>query len=53
MQEGYIITDGFLLSFAFAIIGARLYYVAFEYKNYHSFIDVINIRNGGMAFMVD
>ena len=44
-----IITDGFLWSFPFAIIGARLYYVAFEYKNYHSFIDVINIRNGGMA----
>ena len=38
-----IITDGFLWSFPFAIIGARLYYVAFEYKNYHSFeyIDVI------------
>ena len=35
-----IITDGFLWSFPFAIIGARLYYVAFEYKNYHSFIDV-------------
>ena len=32
-----IITDGFLWSFPFAIIGARLYYVAFEYKNYHSF----------------
>ena len=44
-----IITDGFLWSFPFAIIGARLYYVAFEYKNYNSFIDVINIRNGGMA----
>ena len=27
-----IITDGFLWSFPFAIIGARLYYVAFEYK---------------------
>ena len=44
-----IITDGFLWSLPFAIIGARLYYVAFEYKNYHSFMDVINIRNGGMA----
>ena len=44
-----IITDGFLWSFPFAIVGARLYYVAFEYKNYHSFLDVINIRNGGMA----
>ena len=44
-----LIIDGFLWSFPFAIIGARLYYVAFEYKNYHSFMDVINIRNGGMA----
>lgn len=44
-----IIVDGFLWSFPMAIIGARLYYVAFEYKNYHSFLDVINIRNGGMA----
>ena len=44
-----IITDGFLWSFPFALIGASLYYVAFEYKNYHSFMDVINIRNGGMA----
>lgn len=44
-----IIIDGFLWSFPFAIIGARLYYVAFEYKNYQSFFDVINIRNGGLA----
>ena len=44
-----IIIDGFLWSFPFAIIGARLYYVIFEYKNYHSFIDIINIRNGGLA----
>lgn len=43
------IIDGFLWSFPISIIGARLYYVAFEYKNYHSFIDVINIRNGGLA----
>ena len=44
-----IIIDGFLWSFPFAIMGARLYYVIFEYKNYHSFIDIINIRNGGLA----
>jgi len=31
------------------IIGARLYYVLTELENYHSFIDVINIRNGGLA----
>ena len=43
------IIDGFLWSFPIAIVGARLYYVAFEYKNYHSFMDVINIRQGGLA----
>lgn len=43
------IIDGFLWSFPIAIIGARLYYVAFELENYHSFVDVINIRNGGLA----
>ena len=31
------------------VIGARLYYVLCELDNYHSFIDVINIRNGGLA----
>ena len=31
------------------IIGARLYYVLAEIDNYHSFKDVINIRNGGLA----
>ena len=46
-----IITDGFLWSFPFGIIGARLYYVAFDFKygNYETFFDIINTRNGGMA----
>ncbi|AYE34234.1 prolipoprotein diacylglyceryl transferase [Clostridium septicum] len=44
-----VIIDAFLWVFPFSIIGARLYYVAFEYQNYHSFMDVINIRQGGMA----
>lgn len=44
-----IIIDAFLITFPISIIGARLYYVAFEYENYHSFADIINIRNGGMA----
>lgn len=44
-----IITDAFLVTFPIAIIGARLYYVAFEYENYNSFMDVINIREGGLA----
>lgn len=43
------IIDGFLWSFPISIVGARLYYVAFELGNYNSFIDVINIRNGGLA----
>lgn len=44
-----IIIDAFLVVFPVSIICARLYYVIFEIENYHSFIDVINIRNGGMA----
>ncbi|MDU2674175.1 MAG: prolipoprotein diacylglyceryl transferase [Clostridium sp.] len=44
-----IIIDGFLWSFPLAIIGARAYYVAFEFENYHSIWDMINIRNGGIA----
>ncbi len=31
------------------IVGARLYYVLAEIDSYHSFKDVINIRNGGLA----
>lgn len=31
------------------IVGARLYYVVCEIERYHSFYDVINIRNGGLA----
>ncbi|MBU5453872.1 prolipoprotein diacylglyceryl transferase [Caproiciproducens sp. MSJ-32] len=44
-----VIVDAFLVVFPVSIITARLYYVIFEFENYHSFIDVINIRNGGMA----
>lgn len=44
-----IIIDGFLWAFPIAIIGARLYYVAFEWENYNSFMEVINIREGGLA----
>ena len=43
------IIDAFLITFPISIVGARLYYVAFEYQNYHSFMEVINIREGGMA----
>lgn len=44
-----IIIDGFLWCFPLAIVGARAYYVAFEFENYHSFWDMINIRQGGIA----
>jgi len=44
-----VIVDAFLIVFPISIICARLYYVMFEIEHYHSFIDVINIRNGGMA----
>ena len=32
-----------------AIIGARLWYVLFDITHFHSFWDVINIRDGGLA----
>ena len=47
-----IVIDAFLITFPIAIVGARLYYVLFDHlknQNYHSFVDVINIRNGGLA----
>ncbi|MEY7998939.1 prolipoprotein diacylglyceryl transferase [Clostridium sp. Mt-5] len=42
--------DVFLVSFPFAIIGARAYYVIFQFKYYEgSIMDMINIRQGGLA----
>ncbi|WP_188206680.1 prolipoprotein diacylglyceryl transferase [Alkalibacillus aidingensis] len=40
-----------LLVFAIpaAIIGARLYYVIFEWERYNSLIEIIDIREGGLA----
>jgi len=39
-----------LLSLPIGIIGARLYYVIFEFKNYeNNIIEAFNIRNGGLA----
>lgn len=32
-----------------AVIGARAYYVLFNLSSYHSFAEMINIRNGGLA----
>lgn len=33
----------------FGVVGARLYYVAFEPQRFHSFWDIINLRSGGLA----
>lgn len=33
----------------FGVVGARLWYVIFEWHRYDSFLDVINIRDGGLA----
>ena len=45
-----IILDGFLITFPVAIIGARAYYVIFEFNNYRdNLIDIFNIRQGGLA----
>ena len=39
-----------LISLPFSIIGARLYYVIFEFNNYRNdFIQIFNIREGGLA----
>lgn len=44
------IYDGLLYAVPLAILGARLYYVIFDPNGtYDSFIDVINIPNGGLA----
>lgn len=41
--------DVILVSLPTGIVGARCWYVAFEWENYHSFFDVINTRAGGLA----
>ncbi len=43
------VIDYAIFTIPIGIIGARLYYVLCELDNYHSFADVINIRNGGLA----
>jgi len=45
-----LLTDIFLWAFPVAIIGARLYYVAFEFDQYkNNLIDIFNTRLGGLA----
>lgn len=42
--------DTFLVAFPFAIIGARAYYVIFQFSDYKdNLINVFNIRQGGLA----
>ncbi len=41
--------DAVIISVPVGVIGARIWYVLFEWQNYHSFYDAINIRAGGLA----
>lgn len=38
-----------IVGIIFGIIGARTYYVIFNFDTYDSFLDMINIRDGGLA----
>ncbi|MCR6516052.1 MAG: prolipoprotein diacylglyceryl transferase [Clostridium sp.] len=45
-----VLIDIFLISFPCAIIGARLYYVIFEWSDYKGdILEIFNIRHGGLA----
>lgn len=45
-----LLTDVFLWAFPAAIVGARLYYVAFEFNQYKdNLVDIFKIREGGLA----
>lgn len=48
-QNKELYSDFFLYTFPLAIIGARLYYVAFSNTSFNSIIDIFNIRQGGLA----
>lgn len=44
------VIDTFLIAFPIAIIGARAYYVAFEFESYRGNIaSMLNLRQGGLA----
>ena len=43
------LVDIVLVGLACGIIGARAYYVLFRLDSYDSFVDMINIRDGGLA----
>lgn len=45
-----IILDGFILGMIFGIIGARIYYVIFQWDNFkHDWTSIFAIRDGGLA----
>ncbi|WP_244833526.1 prolipoprotein diacylglyceryl transferase [Clostridium sp. BJN0001] len=45
-----VISDGFLIVFPSAIIGARLYYVIFEFSYFKdNILSIFNLRTGGLA----
>ena len=51
-NEGYVVDDLLdlmIFIILFGILGARLYYVVMSPGEFNSFIDVINIRSGGLA----
>jgi phosphatidylglycerol:prolipoprotein diacylglycerol transferase len=49
-----ILFDGLLYAVPLSIVGSRLYYVIFDPNpDYRSFIDVINITNGGLSIHGD
>lgn len=41
--------DALLFAVPLSIVGARLYYVLFNMKQFSSFLDVVSIRDGGLA----
>ncbi len=45
-----LMLDFILLAVPLAVVGARLYYVAFEWQQYaHNFIDIFAVNKGGLA----
>src|SRR5690242_20611618 len=45
-----VLLDTILICFPFSIIGARLYYVLFQFDTYRgNILEMINIRQGGLA----
>lgn len=48
-QNKDLYADFFLYTFPLAILGARLYYVAFSATSFNSIVDIFNVRQGGLA----